>query len=130
MPRGVRLTAAVPVLRDRPLVLVRTRLTTARLSIRAAHTVSILRHLDRQPAIVRHRGDQPGNHARLPHTPRMSANDDNCHYFPFANRAKTANCFRYSLIGRAGVPQNNTPFPRTTFPLGTPHCAPKMTPSS
>src|SRR4029077_17546837 len=55
-----------------------------------------------------------------------SAND---HSF-FPNRASNASCFKYSRSGRAGVPQNATPFPRKILFVGTPPCAPSSTPSS
>lgn len=48
----------------------------------------------------------------------------------FESLATVASSFKYSRIGLAGVPQNTTPFPRITFLVGTPHCAPKIAPDS
>src|SRR5882724_13498043 len=104
----------------------------ARFAIDRADAVPKLRDLHRRPLIFPERSDQSGDHAGLAQVARVSADNDHCHddYFFFARRASVANSFRYSRMGRAGVPQKTTPLPRMTLLLGTPHCAPRITPSS
>src|SRR5258706_2752864 len=90
------------------------------------------------------RRDQAGNNAGLANASGMAANDDDGHTVVLgsqfsvsqrreslrAARDKYANSLRYSRIGRAGVPQKTTPFPRITFLDGMPLCAPRIAPSS
>src|SRR6266536_5816297 len=61
---------------------------------------------------------------------RALLSKSHCYFLIFVRRASVANSRRYSAIGRAGVPQKRTPFPRTTFLLGMPHCAPRIAPCS
>src|SRR3954463_14233217 len=90
-----------------------------------------LRDLHRCPVQLRHRRDQPRNYACFAEVPRVPANDYRRHFYSFfASLDKVASSFKYSRSGRAGVPQKTTPLPRITLLLGTPHCAPRITPSS
>jgi len=53
-------------------------------------------------------------------------------HFPalLVRRASTANPFKYSRSGRAGLPQKTTPLPRTVLWDKTPLPDPRMTPGS
>src|SRR5260370_40601351 len=50
--------------------------------------------------------------------------------FCLADLDMNANALRYSLMGRAGVPQKTMPLPRITFLVGMPLWAPRMAPAS
>src|SRR3954451_4268844 len=115
--------------RDRLRVLVGSAI--AILAVHRANAMAELRDLDGRPMKLRHRRDQPRDYARLAEVARVPADDYRCHsYFFFASLAKVASSFRYSRMGLAGVPQKTTPLPRITLLLGTPDCAPRITPSS
>src|SRR5437588_12828915 len=101
----------------------------ARFAIERTPAVTELRELECCPVINRQLGDEPSHHAGFADVPRMSADNNNCHYSFLPNLAKLAKLLRYSRSGLAGVPQNAIPFPRKIFFGNTPACPPSSTPS-
>ena len=107
--------------------------------------MAMLRDLEGRPVKFRQGGDKTGNDAGFADAAGVPADDYERHFgrwsfVPwslaysfgfdcFASRDKTANCFRYSLIGRAGVPQKTTPLPRRTFLGRMPLWPPRIVPS-
>src|SRR3954463_3106899 len=102
----------------------------AELAVGGAEAVSVWRDLEGGPVHLGQGGDEAGDDAGFADAARVSADDEDGHAYFFAKRDNTASSFRYSRIGRAGVPQNKMPFPRIVLFDGTPHCAPRMAPSS
>ena len=111
------------------------RLAVARLPIRRAEPMPILRNLHRRPSHLGHRRNQPRHHGGLPNVPGMPAHDDNRHrYSPSlpprrVSRASVASSFRYARSGLAGVPQNTVPAPRRCLCGRIPAPEPTITPS-
>src|SRR5215475_3973689 len=120
-----------------------TACAVASFSVCSTDPMSVLRDFQRRPVKLRQSSNQASDDTGFAYAAGMAADYDEGHnntspvFSPspclpsdrysrsfFRSLARIARSFRYSLIGRAGVPQKTTPFPRITFLLGMPLCAP------